>query len=147
MRTAGDTYDSVITNASRRRSPVHAFRVAYRRLHEAEFVRWSTYLGARVSARGWDAAKLIAGLRRLSRSTPQIHRWFLLKVHLNAPLTARRVAVAGVPVQVLHCQFCVSGEDALSHIARCPAAMAAYEGVASLTSLSLSANALPALML
>ena len=51
----------------------------------AEMQRWETYLERRVQAKGWDGQLLRRAQRRLPRSVPQAHRWFLLKAHLNAP--------------------------------------------------------------
>ena len=52
----------------------------------SELHRWETYLEHRVQAKGWDGSTLRRTLRHLPRSVPQHHRWFLLKVLLNAPI-------------------------------------------------------------
>lgn len=49
---------------------------------------------------------------------PQGNRWFLMKVHLNAPLTTARAAAAGLCVAG-PCVFCSVGEDSIAHLAAC----------------------------
>ena len=61
-------------------------RFLYQRLAGAELHRWETYLEHRVQAKGWDGPTLRRTLRHMPRSVPQPHRWFLLKVHLDAPI-------------------------------------------------------------
>ena len=107
------------------------FKVMYRKMAEAELSRWETYLVDRVQAKGWDGEKLLQGLRRLPRSVPQAHRWFLLKVHFNAPLATTRLAAALVEVTDAQCFFCHAAADAMSHICSCPAVLAAYDSVAA----------------
>jgi len=89
----------------------------------------------RVEAKGWDGNLLIAGLKRLPRSLPQPHRWMLLKLHMNAPMMSSRYSAAGIEVGDVHCSFCGVGEDSVAHVTRCPAVMAAYDGVAVLAAL------------
>ena len=82
--TVGSTHSEILSEAGHRR-PKRLFRFLYQRLAGAELHRWETYLEHRVQARGWDGHTLRRTLRHLPRSVPQLHRWFLLKVHLNAP--------------------------------------------------------------
>ena len=82
--TVGCTHSEILSEAGHRR-PKRLFRFLYQRLAGAELHRWETYLEHRVQARGWDGHTLRRTLRHLPRSVPQLHRWFLLKVHLNAP--------------------------------------------------------------
>ena len=84
MQSVGSTYSDVLHEVGRRR-PVRPFRVLYKRMAAAEVHRWEGYLESRVQAKGWDRQLLRSALRRLPRSVPQAHGWFLLKVHLNAP--------------------------------------------------------------
>ena len=77
----------ILSEAGHRR-PKRLFRFLYQRLAGAELHRWETYLEHRIQARGWDGHTLRRTLRHLPRSVPQPHRWFLLKVHLNAPITS-----------------------------------------------------------
>ena len=73
---------------------------------------------------------LLRGVACLPRSIPQGHRWFLLKLHLNAPITTARVAAAGGLTVGEQCVFCGVGSDSLAHITQCPAVLLAYEAVA-----------------
>ena len=87
-------------------APRRLFRFLYQRLAGAELHRWETYLERRVQAKGGDGPTLRRTLRHLPRSVPQPHRWFLLKVHLNAPiasarLVAARIVVVSVPAPLI----------------------------------------------
>ena len=147
FKSTGGTYQQSLATASARRSIVHPFRVLHKALVESELPRWSNYLKHRVAAKGWCGELLLRGLRRLPRSTPQAHRWFLLKMHLNAPLCAGRAVSAGVAVDDILCSFCRSAEDNVAHVSSCPAVMAAYDGVAGLAALPPLMDARPSLML
>ena len=83
--TVGTTHSEILSKNGHRR-PKRLFRFLYQRLAGAELHRWETYSKHRVQAKGWDGPTLRRTLRHLPRSVPQPHRWFLLKVHLNAPL-------------------------------------------------------------
>ena len=85
----------------------------------AELHRWETYLEHRVQAKGWDGPMLRRPLRHLPRSVPQPHRWFLLKVHLNAPIASARLVAARVVDEPLQCCVCSSHSDSLDHLPRC----------------------------
>ena len=98
-------------------------------------------------AKGWDGETLLSGLRRLPRSMPQAHRWFLLKLHLNAPVTSARRAAAGIEDTDQTCAFCGSGDDSVGHISRCPAVLTAYDAVCIQTMLPPLRDARVALML
>ena len=130
--TTGETYQSTLALASHRRHPraIQTFRVLYRAVNAAELPRWKAYLAARVRAKGWDDAVLLRGLARLPRSMAQGHRWYLFKLHLNAPTTTARMAASGVLQEPERCCFCRVGEDSLAHVARCPAVLLAYDALA-----------------
>ena len=101
--TVGTTHSEILSEAGHRR-PKRLFRFLYQRLAGAEPHHWETYLENRVHCKGWDGPTLRRTLRHLPRSVPQPHRWFLLKVHLNAPITSARLVAAHVveePVQLL----------------------------------------------
>ena len=120
MRAVGSTYSDVLNEAGRRTS-VRPFRVLYKRMADAEVHRWEGYLESRVQAKGWDGQLLRRALRRLPRSVPQAHRWFLLKVHLNAPIATARLAAAQVVDEPLNCCLCSRSPDSLVHLPRCQA--------------------------
>ncbi len=147
LHATGETYQLTLTNASRRRSPTRPFRVLRRQLSESEAPRWRDYFEQRVEAKGWVGSLLLRGLRRLPRSMPQAHRWFLLKVHLNAPMNSVRMAAAGRLFGDQRCAFCQSAPDSLSHVSQRPAVLAAYDGVASLAGLPPLLDARRALLL
>ena len=88
-----------------------------------------TYLEHRVQARGWDGHTLRRTLRHLPRSVPQPHRWFLLKVHLNAPITSTRLVAAHVVEEPVQCCFCSSSSDSLDHLPRCFTVLDVYNGI------------------
>ena len=91
------SYMSILHAASDRAKAVtRPFRILYRHMADAELPRWKAYLAQRVSAKGWDGERLLRGLPRLPRSLPQAQRWFLFKMHLNAPMTTVRLAAAGI---------------------------------------------------
>ena len=50
---------------------------------------------------------------------PQPHRWFLLKVHLNAPIASARLVAARVVEEPVQCCFCSRSSDSLDHLSRC----------------------------
>ena len=100
-----------------------------------------------VAAKGWDTTALRRGLRRLPRSLPQGHRWFLLKVHLNAPLTsARRAASGNFPIQ--RCFACgLVDRDRWSHLTRCGVVMSTCDQLFAGGRIPAMADAQPALMM
>ena len=59
-------------------------------LHERK--HWEPYLTRRMQARVWVNAQIVDRLRAIPRTTPQAHRWHLLRAHLNGH--SRRVAAA-----------------------------------------------------
>ena len=75
-------------------------------------------------------------------------RWFLLKVHLNGPLTSARATVhlAGDDA-VDGCVFCDHGQDSLAHITQCPKVIAAYEAICAMSLAPTLTDARPLLML
>ena len=99
------------------------------RLAGAELHRWETYLEHRVQARGRDGHTLRRTLRHLPRSVPQPHRWFLLKVHLNAPSTSARLFAAHVVEAPVQCCFCSSSSDSLDHLPRCFTVLDVYNSI------------------
>ena len=148
VATTGVSYKSTL-NASFMRTDGQQkpFRALYRQLADSELPRWRDYLKQRVMAKGWDGDLLLRGLRRLPRSLSQAHRWFLLKLHLNAPVTSARMAVAGVAIEDVSCAFCRTGDDSVGHISRCPAVLAAYDAVSGVTLLPPLLDARSSLML
>ena len=146
--TTGMTHSSALCAASARSGrPVRAFRVLRRKLADAEAPRWEEYVKNRVRAKGWDGDLLMHGLRKLPRSVPQAQRWFLLKAHLNAPLSSGRLATAQVHVEETACPFCKVQTDTFAHACSCPAVMAAYDNVSEAARLPHLVDARWALML
>ena len=126
----GNTHSATLAEARGRHDrPVHPFRVLYNCMARSELQQWTAYLKNRVGVKGWDGDLLVRGLKRLPRSTPQVHRWFLLRMHLNAPVTAVRVALAGVHVDDTTCSFCGAGPDSLGHISRCNTVLTVYDDI------------------
>ena len=82
-----------------------------------------------MQARGWDGPTLRRTLRHLPRSVPQPHRWFLLKVHLNAPITSARLVAAYVIEAPVQCCFCSSSSDSLDHLPRCLTVLDVYNSI------------------
>ena len=145
--TVGRTHAETLRDARRRRTDVNEYRVLKNALTMAEAPRWKEYLEARVSANGWDAACLTRALRHLPRSMPQGYRWFLLKFHLNAPLTTARAAAAG-RASVVACPFCNQpGGGDWCHILSCPMVMATRDRLFAAGRIPPLALARPALML
>ena len=72
-----------------------------------------------MQAKGWDGHTLRRTLRHLPRRVPQPHRWFLLKVHLNAPIASTRLVAARVVEEPIQCCFCSRSSDSLDHLSRC----------------------------
>ena len=126
--TAGTTHSEILSEVGHRR-PKRLFRFFYQRLAGAELHRWETYLEHRVQARGWDGHTLRRTLRHLPRSVPQPHRWFLLKVHLNAPITSARLVAARVVEEPVQCCFCSSSSDGLDHLPRCFTVLNVYNSI------------------
>ena len=94
------------------RRPRRLFRFLYQRLAGAELHRWETDLEHRVQAKGWDGPTL-RRTRHLPSSVPQPHRWFLLKVHFNAPIASARLVAARVVDEPTQCCFCSRSSDSL----------------------------------
>ncbi len=83
----------------------------------------------------------------LPRSIPQGHRWFLLKVHLNAPMTSSRVAAAG-RAETRPCPFCgMAGGDAWRHLTRCGVVMSVCDRLFAAGRMSAMHDAQPMLMM
>ena len=142
------THSGALCAASARSGrPVRAFRVLRRKLADAEAPRWEEYVENRVRAKGWDGDLLMHGLRKLPRSVPQAQRWFLLKAHLNAPLSSGRLATAQVHVEETACPFCKVQTDTFAHACSCPAVMAAYDNASEAARLPHLVDARWALML
>ena len=116
--TVGITHSEILAEAGHRR-PKRLFRFLYQRLAGAKLHRWETYLDHRVQAKGWDGPTLRRTLRHLPRSVPQSHRWFLLEVHLSAPVASARLVAARVVEEPSQCCFCSSSFDSLDHLPRC----------------------------
>ena len=120
------THSDVLKEGGQRR-PMRPFRFLYQRLANAELHRWETYLERRVQAKGWDDPMLCRAPRHLPRSVPQSHRWFLLKVHLNAPIASARLVAARVVDEPIQCCFCSSHSDSLDHLPRCFTVLYVYD--------------------
>ena len=113
---------------------VGRLRFLYQRLAGAELHRWETYMEHWVQARGWDGHTLRRTLRHLPRSVPQPHRWFLLKVHLNAPITSARLVAAHVVEAPVQCCFCSNSSDSL-HLPLCFTVLDVYKSIRDTASL------------
>jgi len=121
-------------------------RFLYRRMCMAEADDWRGYVRARVAAKGWDGTALLHELRQMPRSMPQGHRWFLMQVHLNAPITSGRSAAAGI-CAAESCAFCGIGVDSIAHLASCPLVLDAYDQIRQKASLPPLVGGQRALML
>ena len=147
LKATAQTHMDVLHEARRHRSTVHEYRILHKALREASLPRWSLYLQDRVRAKGWDATTMLRALRRLPRSIPQGHRWFLLKLHLNAPLTSSRLASAGL-ASTSPCAFCgrTAGESC-THITQCGVVMSMCDRMFAAARMPPLATAHAALML
>ena len=142
----GSTHSDVLKEAGQRRQ-VRPFRFLYQRMAGAELHRWETYLERRVQAKGWDGPVLRRSLRHLPRSVPQVHRCFLLKAHLNAPIASARLAAARVVDEPLQCCLCSSNSDSLDHLPRCQTVLDVNESIRVVASLLPISDGLSSLML
>jgi len=109
----------------------------YAHLLTKETPIWERYLRGRLMARGWDGDRFVAGLRTLPRSTPQAHRWHLLKAALNGHLTGQRLrdvhsttttsgTAGGTPCHA--CLYCgAAHKDSVGHLWKCRTVRAAVE--------------------
>jgi len=109
------------------RQPLKVALCLWQAMQKAEQPRWREYLRRRVGAKGWDGCQFLRQLARLPRSLPQGHRWFLLKVHLNAPITTGRIASAGLIDAADKCAFCPTGKDSIAHLGSCQRVMSTYD--------------------
>ena len=82
-----------------------------------------------MQAKGWDGHTLRRTLRHLPRSVPQPHRWFLLKVRLNAPIPSARLVAARVVEEPVQCCFCSTSSDSLDHLPRCFTVLDVYNSI------------------
>ena len=122
------TVGTILSETGHRR-PKRLFRFLYQRLAGAELHRWETYLEQKVQAKGWDGPTLRRTLRHLPRSVPQPHRWFLLKVHLNAPIASARLVAARVVEEPVQCCFYSRSSDSLDHLPRCFTVLDVYSSI------------------
>ena len=113
----------------------------------AELQRWETYLERRVQAKGWNGPLLRRALRHLPRSVPQAHRWFLLKVNVNAPIASARLAAARVVDEPLQCCLCSCNSDSLDHLPRCQTALDVYDSIRVVSNLQQISDGRLSLML
>ena len=150
LRAVGSPYQDVLEEARRACGPgkaPDAFQVISKRLRLAERHLWRLYLESRIRAKHWDVAHVLRRLRCLPRTMPQAHRWFLAKVHLNAPLTSGRVASAGL-TNIGPCPFCkMPARDSWEHILRCDLVVVAYDDLWAAGHLSAFTNAQPLLFM
>ena len=134
LQTTGLTPEDVANKVTRARDQENpakysAYKDFYKVLLEAERPHWEGYLRERVRARGWDGETMLTQLRKLPRSTPQAHRWFLLKIQLNGPMTKSRIAKAVKGVEAETCFVCRAAEDTVSHLTECEGILEAYTRV------------------
>ena len=132
--TVGSTHSDVLNQAGQRRS-VRPFRILCKRMAVAEMQRWEIYLERRVQATGWDGQLFRRALRRLPRSVPQAHRWFLLKAHLDAPIASARLTAARVVDEHLQCCLFSCNSDGLDHLLRCQTVLDVYDSIRVVASL------------
>ena len=132
--TVGTTQSEILSDIGHRR-PKRLFRFLYQRLAGAELHRWETYLEHRVQAKGWDDPTLRRTLRHLPRSVPQLHRWFLLKIHLNAPIASARLVAARVVEEPVQCCSCSRSSDSLDHLPRCFTVLDVYNSIRDVANL------------
>jgi len=105
-------------------------RMLYRELLRAERPQWVAYLEAKVRAQGWVAPDFVARLRSLPRSTPQGHRWHLLKLHLGGHPTTSYLTQCRVMAQPAACPFCGTDQgDSTAHLLNCPAVQEAVDAI------------------
>ena len=123
------------------------FARLYNALRVAEQPRWERYLARRVSNNGWDGETLLQELRHLPRSMPQGHRWFLLKIHLKAPMTLARIAKARADVEAEPCHLCGGQTDAVEHVTTCELVCGAYDIVSRSARLPANPGGMRTLML
>ena len=112
----------------------------------AEMQRWEIYLERRVQAKGWDGQLLRRAQRRLPRSVPQAHIWFLLEVHLNAPIASARLAAARVVDEPLQCCPCSCNLDSLDYLPRCQTVLDVYDSIRVVASLFPMSDGRPSLL-
>ena len=147
---AGRMYGDTLQDARQRRgsrTAINEYRALCNVLLGIEASKWRTYLAARVRAKGWDVQVFMRELRCLPRSMPQGHRWFLLKVHLNAPMMTSRVAAAGVS-DVEACAFCgLDSGDRWQHVTRCGLVMSVCDQLFATGRMPVISDAYPFLML
>jgi len=97
---------------------LRAERPAWERYVEGRIETYYTQEDGTMVASGWSAYGVIDRLRRLPRTTPQGHRWFLLKTHLRGHATSHRVHNVRSSVTVAPCVFCGRQQgDQWSHMA------------------------------
>ena len=104
-------------------------------------------MARRVSNNGWDGEILLQELRHLPRSMPQGHRWFLLKIHLKAPMTLARIAKARADVEAEPCHLCGGQTDAVEHVTTCELVCGAYDIVSRPARLPANPGGMRTLML
>ena len=152
LQTTGLTPEDVANKVTRARDQANpakysAYKDFYKVLLEAEKPHWEGYLRERVRARGWDGEAMLTQLRKLPRSTPQAHRWFLLKIQLNGPMTKSRIAKAVKGVEAETCFVCRAAEDTISHLTECEGILEAYTRVQRGTGLPAAPGGMRTLML
>ena len=144
------TYADTLAAVRRRRrdtTKINEYKVLYDALRGAELENWTGYLEARVGAKGWDQTLLVQNLRRLPRSVPQGHRWFLLKLHLNAPMTTARASAAG-RAEIENCCFCGAAcGDSLPHMTGCGLVLSVCDQLFAAGRMPSLSNAHPVLMM
>ena len=89
------------------------------------------YLRKRVRDQGWIDDSFSSGIAALPKSTPQGHRWHLLKTHLKGHYTTDRLQKARVVEAVEPCPFGREQEDPVKHFFVCGTVRSALAEVAA----------------
>ena len=73
-----------------------------------------------MQAKGWGNTQIAERLRAIPHSTPQAHRWHLLRTHLNGHMSADRLRKAGIESADDTCALCRVEPDTYMHLQECP---------------------------
>ena len=79
-----------------------------------------------MGAKGRNGETLEKQLRKLPRTIPQCHLWFLLKIQFNAPITKARIVKAVRGAEAETCPLCRQETETIQHLAKCPVVQDAY---------------------
>ncbi len=118
--TVGTTVDATVANARALRRDSDSmngiFRTVYNKLAQADGDHWRRYWERRVSQNGLDPAALEASLRRIPFAVSQVDRWELLKLHLKAHPTSRRLRFHQDVDENQPCYLRGAGSDCVRHL-------------------------------